>query len=311
MIPTDRRPPTPLSEPRDDNDDAFDSQHHLNEDSSSEYWQQVDRWLHEIDTVELSMLDKDDLSLQGLEELQQKTEEANAIMELVLETQRQISDDNMRQAAMWQEKLDALEFSKSSMSTESSRALGALATLAIRLGLDDTSLSSYQTALAQLTIDTLEAELEENELDEMEYALRGRIKNAEDELSKMKSMLSSIQQRQHDQDDRFVQRMQADTDALLQQTQDQQEEYALLQNEYEDTEVEQLQLRLSALAKMGHDMAAVEDVLAEQNAVLAGYQDLPPDMMLASRKYKEAEDRLHDLRQERELLLADIANQVR
>ena len=195
------------------------------------------------------------MSLQDLEELQQKTEEANAIMELVLETQRQISDDNMRQgkvsttylhdvkvyatcvyviylhipffpgplpltytfeanslcsqtAAMWQEKLDALEFSKSSMSTESSRALSALATLAIRLGLDDTSLSrlvsrasfsicitpfliiiildSYQTALAQLTIDTLEAELEENELDEMEYALRGRIKNAEDELSKMK-----------------------------------------------------------------------------------------------------------------------------
>lgn len=44
-------------------------------------------------------------------------------------------------AAMWQEKLDALEFSKSSMSTEGSRALDALATLAIRLGLDDTSLS--------------------------------------------------------------------------------------------------------------------------------------------------------------------------
>lgn len=113
---------------------------------------------------------------------------------------------------MWQEKLDALEFSKSSMSTEGARALDALATLAIRLGLDDTSLSrlvqaviiilpllyhvliitvtilySYQTALAQLTIDTLEAELEENELDEMEYALRGRIKSAEDELSKMKT----------------------------------------------------------------------------------------------------------------------------
>lgn len=42
---------------------------------------------------------------------------------------------------MWQEKLDALEFSKASMSTEGSRALDALATLAIRLGLDDTSLS--------------------------------------------------------------------------------------------------------------------------------------------------------------------------
>lgn len=42
-------------------------------------------------------------------------------------------------------------------------------------------------------------------------------------------MLSSIRQRQHDQDDRFVRRMEDDTDALLQQTQDQQEKYALLQ----------------------------------------------------------------------------------
>lgn len=42
-------------------------------------------------------------------------------------------------------------------------------------------------------------------------------------------MLSSIKQRQHDQDDHFVRRLEADTDVLLQQTQDQQEEYALLQ----------------------------------------------------------------------------------
>lgn len=42
-------------------------------------------------------------------------------------------------------------------------------------------------------------------------------------------MLSSIRQRQHDQDDRFVRRMEDDTDDLLQQTQDQQEKYALLQ----------------------------------------------------------------------------------
>lgn len=57
----------------------------------------MDRWLQEIDAVELSLLDKDDMSLQDLQELQQKTEEANTIMELVLQTQRQISDDNMRQ----------------------------------------------------------------------------------------------------------------------------------------------------------------------------------------------------------------------
>lgn len=40
MLPTDRRPPTPLSEPRDENDYAFNSVDHLDNDSS-EHWQQV------------------------------------------------------------------------------------------------------------------------------------------------------------------------------------------------------------------------------------------------------------------------------
>lgn len=41
MLPTDRRPPTPLSEPRDENDYAFNSVDHLDNDSSSDHWQQV------------------------------------------------------------------------------------------------------------------------------------------------------------------------------------------------------------------------------------------------------------------------------
>ncbi|KAI9276681.1 hypothetical protein BDA99DRAFT_115623 [Phascolomyces articulosus] len=149
-------------------------------------WDQIDTWLHELYPVNMPVFEKDDCTLHSLQQLHKKTEEASNIMELVLNTQRQLSDDNARQAAMWQEKLDALEISRSSMSTQGTRALDALGLLAVRLGIEDTSLSSYHTALAQLTMDTMDTCLEEKEIEETEYALQSRIQNAEGELNKMK-----------------------------------------------------------------------------------------------------------------------------
>ena len=40
---------------------------------------------------------KDECNLRSLQQLHKKTEEANNIMQLVLDTQRQLSDDNARQ----------------------------------------------------------------------------------------------------------------------------------------------------------------------------------------------------------------------
>ena len=40
--------------------------------------------------------------------------------------------------------------------------------------------------MAQLTIETMDAHLEDTEIEETEYVLQSRIQNAEDELSKMK-----------------------------------------------------------------------------------------------------------------------------
>ena len=45
----------------------------------------------------MPLFEKDECNLHSLRQLHKKTEEANNIMELVLNTQRQLSDDNARQ----------------------------------------------------------------------------------------------------------------------------------------------------------------------------------------------------------------------
>ncbi|KAI7860586.1 hypothetical protein BDC45DRAFT_494771 [Circinella umbellata] len=276
-------------------------------DNNKSEWDQIDAWLHDLYPVNMPLFEKDECNLHSLRQLHKKTEEANNIMELVLNTQRQLSDDNARQAAMWQEKLDALEVSRSSMSTQGTRALDALGLLAVRLGIEDTSLSSYHTALAQLTIETMDASLEEKEIQETEYVLQNRIQNAEDELNKMKGILSSIKQR-HEAGSHWSDQ---DIHSMEQQNKELKNVYAKTQNDFDALEIEQHELRLDAIKKLEQEMTSLEAILAEKNGMVDNYGNLPSDMVLASLKIQDAQDQFNNLGREREQLLADIADNVR
>ncbi|KAI9319715.1 hypothetical protein BX666DRAFT_1317395 [Dichotomocladium elegans] len=239
-------------------------------------WNRIDNWLQDLYTAEVPTYEKDDVTLQSLNELHAKTMEANRIMETVLQAQKQISDDNLRQAEAWQEKLDSLEFSKSNMSDEGKRSLDTLAMLAVRLGLDSTSLSSYQTAIAHLTMETMDAKIEVKDMKDTEYALQNRIDNAESELNKMKALLSSMRMRYQGEEKELMQHWQKDTEALKHQMEAAKPKYAMMQREYEALGVEQQELRLSAINKLEQDLDALDAVLAEKNSVISSYHDLPP-----------------------------------
>ncbi|KAI9492007.1 hypothetical protein BDB00DRAFT_465656 [Zychaea mexicana] len=268
-------------------------------------WDQIDAWLHDLYPVSMPSFEKDEYTLHNLQQLHKKTEEASNIMEMVLNTQRQLSDDNARQAALWQEKLDALEVSRSSMSTQGTRALDALGLLAVRLGLDDTSLSSYHTALAQLTMETMDTRLEEKEIEETEYVLQSRIRNAEGELDKMKGILSSVKQRRQSNSHENDQAL-----AMQQQNKESKNAYARMQNEFDSLEIDQHELRLESIKTLEHDMASLEAILAEKSGMVDSYGNLPSDMVLASLKVQDAQVQLNSLGREREQLLADMADNM-
>lgn len=60
--------------------------------------QKTEHWLQELCTIESAI--EDDLLQCDFDELSEKTEEAHAMMEMILSTQKKICDDNMRQGNM-------------------------------------------------------------------------------------------------------------------------------------------------------------------------------------------------------------------
>lgn len=103
---------------------------------------QADVWLNELYSGQaVPAHDRSDMTLQAVLELQKKSDMANRVMKTVLDIHRTISEDNTRQATLWQEKLEALEISKASLSVQGARSLEALSALATQLGLEDTATS--------------------------------------------------------------------------------------------------------------------------------------------------------------------------
>ncbi|KAI7877425.1 hypothetical protein K492DRAFT_239179 [Lichtheimia hyalospora FSU 10163] len=113
------------------------------------------------------------------DELSQKAEEAHVMMEMILSTQKKICDDNMRQAAMWQEKLDALENRKPSMATQ--RILESLATIATRINNNVSCNGHYSFTLNPSSVETPSLMQEQQH----PTIMHRRTNNAETEMSTM------------------------------------------------------------------------------------------------------------------------------
>ncbi|KAJ8654265.1 hypothetical protein O0I10_010087 [Lichtheimia ornata] len=146
------------------------------EDTSSN--QRTEQWLQELCTIESAI--EDDLLQCDFDELNEKTEEAHAMMEMILSTQKKICDDNMRQAAMWQEKLDALENSKPSIATQS--ILESLAAMATRINNNNVSCDShYSFTLNPSSVETPSFMQEQQH----PTIMHRRTNNAESEMSTM------------------------------------------------------------------------------------------------------------------------------
>ncbi|ORY97497.1 hypothetical protein BCR43DRAFT_489877 [Syncephalastrum racemosum] len=278
--------------------------------ATSAGWEEADAWLNELYSGQpVPTHDRSDMTLQAVLELQKKSDMANRVMKTVLDIHHAISEDTARQATLWQERLEALEITKASMSVQGARSLEALSTLAIQLGLEDTATSSYHTAVAHVTMRLMDARLERESGQETEELFRSRVQKARTELSSMKEMLSSLR-RTHSKDRPYTEQQNA-AQELQKENEASQRAYADLLNEYEAVQVEQQGLRLEAIQRLEQDTLELELALAEKSKQVGRYGDLPPDMILSSLKMKDTQERLRSLQLERERLLADIAESVR
>ncbi|KAG0177853.1 HAUS augmin-like complex subunit 1 [Apophysomyces sp. BC1034] len=205
--------------------------------------------------------------------------------------------------------VNTLGIDKSSLSDEGALTLEVMASLAVHLGIDSDEIGSYIASIAHLRMEYMDVQLEHTEMEEVEYALDRRIQDANQELFKLKNMLQGIQESRKDEQEVIAQ-WQKDTKDLQQTIHEQKGQCVQQQKNYDVTGVVQQRLRLVNIKRLDEELHQMETDLSEKKRALEAYGGFPPDMVLASLKVQESEDKLHQLRQERERLLADMAENV-
>ncbi|KAL0092480.1 hypothetical protein J3Q64DRAFT_1695000 [Phycomyces blakesleeanus] len=298
---------------RRESNDSFTESHSTSSHKSYniEEWKQIDTWLRHLYPHRIPLFDRTPETFNALLKLQKQNESADNIVHVLLNAQREIQKDNRIRFQNERQILNDLELfiNKTSLSRSYS-ALTTLSSLATILGVDKCHLSSFQTAFANLTIESMESEIEEQLLEESEYALRERIAKLKTKKEHLQNTLEFMREAKQETEDELKETWKSTNMEKKKEIKQQLDLLKQKQKEYDDTKVEQHGLRLNAMKRLVHDTSVIRSELADRQEYLERYKDLPPDMVMASFKTQEAEERLYELRQERERLLADIADSV-
>ncbi|KAI9028111.1 hypothetical protein CLU79DRAFT_737792 [Phycomyces nitens] len=275
-------------------------------DSPTGDWDQVDSWLRHLYPHHTPPFERTPETLQALLRLKYQNEAADSIVHVLVDAQREI---NSSKRAQNHQLLDDHQL-HIKPSFRSHSALTTLSFLATTLGLEHTSLSSFQTAFSALTLESMDAEIESQTLEESEYPLAERINKLAQKKKHLQSTLELMRQAKQDTEDDLKETWKSTNAEKKKEIKHKLDLLTQKQKEYDATKVEQHGLRLSDMQNLVNDTRIIQEKLANKQEYLERYKDLPPDMVMASFKTQEAEDRLYELRQERESLLADIAASV-
>jgi len=147
--------------------------------------------------------------------------------------------------------------------------------------------------------------------------LAGMVETVETRTTEARTKLEKLQgflaQAQHARDTGELERTKehrANTQVLNSKAQEYVKKLEKVEQQYAATGIEQAGLRYPALCRLEKEIDRIEGDLAARQKVLKGYKDLPPDISLAKLKVAEAQERLMVLTQERERMLATIADSV-
>ncbi|KAF7728141.1 hypothetical protein EC973_006656 [Apophysomyces ossiformis] len=265
-------------------------------------WQDIDEWLHQffVSPNPIPTFNRNQESLRALQQLRKQNETANEIMQTVSMAYESIKPKHQE---------NELGFDKSCLSEEGALTLETLAKLALHLGINSEEIGSYDASIANLRLEYMDAQLEHTDMEEVEHALNNRIEDANQELFKLKEMLKELDKRRS-AEKKKVAEWQRNSKDLEKQIQAEKADYVQQQKRYDATGVVQQRLRLVNIKRLDEELQQMEADLEQKKLALEQYDDFPPDMVLASLKLQEGEDKLHQLRQERERLLGDIAENV-
>ncbi|KAI7868739.1 hypothetical protein BDF14DRAFT_1880714 [Spinellus fusiger] len=264
-------------------------------------WREIEQWLQSLGP--LPLFQRTPQALDELSQLKRLNESANQVMLGIIKAHTLIYQRNTTQVLHLDEIVNQLPL-------KNSIALKTLASIASILKLDNFNLSSFQTAIARATIDSMEAQREKMELEELKHSMDRRIVHLKAKKDKLSKILINMRYQREHHENELLESWKEQIERMKYEKQDTVNHLVQQQQLYTATQIEQNGLRLSTIKKLAQDICSLKAMLVEKKQVLEHYKDLQPDMVLSSFKVQEAEEQMNKLQIKREDILAEIAKSV-
>ncbi|CAG8523352.1 12232_t:CDS:2 [Ambispora gerdemannii] len=274
-------------------------------------WNLIDEWLKKFYKNKLiPPFERNSATASALYELAVFNIKQDAMAEITLKNLKVHAMEYSAEAKRINDILETMSVPKEELSKNGSVALNTLSSLAITLGLGDVESSSFIQALAQLNINTARAERKHKNATRAASALETRIKEANIQKIKLSRLLSNLRDNWDSMEEQKLREWRKNTDTLTQKGCEYQDRLSRLEKQYTSMNIEEGGLRLEKLKQQQERVIAMEKEVKIKSQKLRNYQDMPPDIKLATLKLHEAKEKLNELKINREELLSNMAENV-
>ncbi|CAM0141884.1 unnamed protein product [Umbelopsis sp. WA50703] len=284
----------------------------LSEDNPEEAeWDEIKVWLQEI-APHLKIPEKKDVrlleSIKRLKLLHEGDIEADSIIEAF---DRQSLPAYHSEADYLVKEMHNMGLDKNQLSTTCLAQLKSLATVASTLNLSNCHISSIQTAIASMTLERMDLQMEKDQMHDYQLDVRQKTEQVQAILQDMNKCLSSLKEKHQNLDVAEQHKWSAEMAVLERKSEDYRNLAATLQETYADRKIDERKLVFSKLKSFQNEIEELEDTLEIGQQKLQQYFGLPLDTKDAAAKLRSMYDTLHFLRRQRDELLQSIADSVR
>uniref|UniRef100_A0A8C9NNH4 HAUS augmin like complex subunit 1 n=1 Tax=Serinus canaria TaxID=9135 RepID=A0A8C9NNH4_SERCA len=259
---------------------------------------QVTVWLKKLyGDVPIPKYEVNERTVDILHEIMECNEERDRDVKLLIEDMKDRTSKYETEAKYWQDIIgQSLGFLEGEMSKEANKDLSDLVQSAIELDVEDTSLSSFYSAINDMTLEMYKTKSKNKEMEQKLRTLRKKLTSA---LMVEKQLEKDIENLKKSQEPLI-----AKADTQSKNTKFLEAKSKDLKIRIHDAEDELIargldqSLTHAALVKSSEELAALRKEIEPLKTELASYLDLPPSIPLAQVKVEEARKELKALDEE-------------
>ncbi|EXX58706.1 uncharacterized protein OCT59_017508 [Rhizophagus irregularis] len=266
--------------------------------SEAEKWEFIDSWLKShFKDKRVPLFEKNSAVASALYEMALFNKQQDTMTEIIIKRQKIQAMEYRSEAKRIKDILETMRLSKDDLSKNGVHSLKTLTSLAIILGLANTEQSSYLSALAQLNLDILRAERNNNAIVGIIESMETRIQKAKSKNEKLDKLLYNLRKSWDSKEEEELRKWEKNMDLLLQKGKEYQDRIMKLERKYNELNVEEGGLRFKVLKKKEDYINYLEQEIGTKKAKLKTYQIMPPDIILAKLKTDEAKQKLDELKE--------------